>query len=64
MPEALFWAVRSGSSDFRAFCVVVDGRWKLIHHVARRPEKPEYELFDCEADPLDQRDVAAAHYVK
>lgn len=40
---------------------IVDGRWKLIHHVVRRPPGPEYELFDFAADPLDQEDVAAAN---
>jgi iduronate 2-sulfatase len=38
---------------------IVDGDWKLIHNVARPPEKPEYELFDFYADPLDQRNRAA-----
>jgi arylsulfatase A-like enzyme len=40
---------------------IVEGRWKLIHHVVRRPQQPEYELFDFAADPLDQKDVAAAN---
>jgi arylsulfatase A-like enzyme len=40
---------------------IVDGRWKLIHHAVRPPGKPEYELFDFEADPLDQRDLAPAN---
>jgi arylsulfatase A-like enzyme len=40
---------------------VVDGRWKLIHHAVRGPKDPEYELFDFEADPFDQRDLAAAN---
>lgn len=38
---------------------VVEGRWKLIHHVVRVPGQPEFELFDFLADPLDQKDVAA-----
>lgn len=38
---------------------IIDGGWKLIHNVARPPEKPEFELFDFLKDPLDQKDVAA-----
>ncbi len=37
--------------------------WKLVHNV-ERPEgdgRPEIELFDREADPLEQANVAAAH---
>jgi arylsulfatase A-like enzyme len=37
---------------------IVDGNWKLIHHVIRPPEKPEFELFDFYKDPLDQHDLA------
>ena len=40
---------------------IVEGRFKLIHHVVRPPKAPEYELFDFAADPLDQKDVAAAN---
>lgn len=40
---------------------IVDGRWKLIHHPVRAEGRPEYELFDFLADPLDQRDLADAH---
>ncbi|HET7747520.1 MAG TPA: sulfatase-like hydrolase/transferase [Vicinamibacteria bacterium] len=40
---------------------IMDGRWKLIHNVARPPEVPEYELFDFYADPHDQKNLAAAH---
>ena len=39
----------------------MDGGWKLIQNVVRPPEKPEFELFDFYKDPLDQKDVAAAH---
>lgn len=38
---------------------IIEGRWKLIHNVARPPDKPEYELFDFHADPLDQKNLAA-----
>jgi arylsulfatase A-like enzyme len=37
---------------------IIDGSWKLIHHVARPPEKPEFELFDFHKDPLDQKDLS------
>ena len=40
---------------------IVDGSWKLIHNVARPPERPEFELFDFYKDPLDQNNVAAEH---
>jgi arylsulfatase A-like enzyme len=40
--------------------IVLDG-WKLIHNVKRPAERPEFELYDHAKDPLDQRDVAAAH---
>ncbi|HEX5760340.1 MAG TPA: sulfatase [Thermoanaerobaculia bacterium] len=40
---------------------IVDANWKLIHNVVRPPEKPEFELYDFYRDPLDQRDLAAAH---
>jgi arylsulfatase A-like enzyme len=38
---------------------IVDGGYKLIHNVVRAPEKPEFELFDFDKDPLDQKDLAA-----
>jgi arylsulfatase A-like enzyme len=37
---------------------VLDGRWKLIHAVARDPGAPEFELYDTEADPADRSNVA------
>ncbi len=40
---------------------IVEGNWKLIHNVARPPERPEFELFDFIKDPLDQKNVAAEH---
>jgi arylsulfatase A-like enzyme len=40
---------------------IADGNWKLIHNVARPPERPEFELFDFIKDPLDQNNVAAEH---
>ncbi len=38
---------------------VVDGGWRLIHHVRRPPGTPEYELFDERRDPLNRRDLAS-----
>jgi hypothetical protein len=35
--------------------------WKLAHHVARTPDRPEFQLFDRRQDPLDTTDVAAQH---
>ena len=40
---------------------IMDGGWKLIQNVVRPPEKPEFELFDFQKDPLDQKNVAAEH---
>ena len=53
-----------GGTDFPSASqsfTIIDGNWKLIHNVARPAEKPEFELFDAEKDPLDQKDVAAEH---
>ena len=47
-----------GSAD--SYAVVADG-WKLIWNVVARDDRPEYELFDHVADPLDLNDVANAH---
>jgi arylsulfatase A-like enzyme len=38
---------------------IIDGRWKLIHNVARPPDLPEFELFDFYRDALDQKNLAA-----
>ncbi len=38
---------------------ISDGRWKLIHNEPREEGKPEWELYDRAADPLDRHDVAA-----
>jgi arylsulfatase A-like enzyme len=35
--------------------------WKLIHNVHRRPETPEFELYDTRNDPLNLNNVAEAH---
>jgi arylsulfatase A-like enzyme len=43
-----------------SFALSLDG-WKLVNHVVRAPDRPEFELFDRRKDPLDSRDVAAQH---
>jgi len=40
---------------------IMEGKWKLIENVVRPPEKPEFELFDFYADPLDQINLASGH---
>ena len=40
---------------------VVDGPWKLIHHVVPDEGNPEFELFKFHDDPLDQINLAAEH---
>jgi arylsulfatase A-like enzyme len=52
---------RTGHPAVSESYAIVDGDWKLIHNVARPPEKGEFELYDFYKDPLDQVDVAAAH---
>jgi arylsulfatase A-like enzyme len=42
------------------FAIVKDG-WKLVHHVPPPPGRPERELYDHRADPLNRNDVAAEH---
>ncbi|HET6899781.1 MAG TPA: sulfatase, partial [Vicinamibacteria bacterium] len=37
------------------------GGWKLVRHVVRAPDRPEFQLFDRRKDPLDATDVAARH---
>lgn len=44
-----------------ASVAIVGGGWKLVHHTVRPGGGPEFELFDHRTDPLDLRDVAAAH---
>jgi len=53
-----------GGSDFPNAAesyAIIDGSWKLIHNVVRAPERAEFELFDFEKDPFDQKNVAADH---
>ena len=45
--------------DDESYAVVFEG-WKLIHNV-KTMDKPEFELFDHRADPLDATNVAEQH---
>lgn len=40
---------------------IVDDRWRLIENVEPPEGWPRYELFDRNADPLDQNNVASEH---
>ena len=54
----------NGGHDDRAateIYAIVDSRFKLIRNVVRGDGKPEFELFDVAADPLDQRNLAASN---
>jgi arylsulfatase A-like enzyme len=50
----------SVSTTEESYAISLDG-WKLAHHVARTPDRPEFQLFDRRKDPLDATDVAAQH---
>ncbi len=41
--------------------VVIEGGWKLIRNTTRPEGWPEYELYNHREDPLDVKNVAAAH---
>jgi arylsulfatase len=45
--------------DDESYALVFEG-WKLIHNVKTK-DKPEFELFDHRADPLDATNVAEQH---
>jgi arylsulfatase A-like enzyme len=54
----------NGGHDDRAateIYTIVDSRFKLIRNVVRGDGKPEFELFDVQADPFDQQDLAASN---
>lgn len=40
---------------------IVDGQWRLIHHVQRPEGAAEFELYDHRNDPLNQTDIVADH---
>jgi arylsulfatase A-like enzyme len=44
-----------------ASTAIVSRGFKLIHNTKRPAGRPEFELYDHRADPLDLRDVAAEH---
>ena len=46
--------------DTESFSIVARG-FKLIHNTRRGAGMPEYEVYDHANDPLDRKDVAAAH---
>ena len=48
----------STESSPDAYTVIHEG-WKLIWNVVLRDERPEFELFDHEEDPLNLNDLAA-----
>ena len=48
------------NADLEAFAVV-DGDWKLIWNTYSSDDRPEYELYDHRADPINMNDVAAEH---
>jgi arylsulfatase A-like enzyme len=43
-----------------SYSIVLDG-WKLIHNMKRAPDKPEFELFDEQKDPLNLVDLSKSH---
>ncbi len=48
------------NAELDAFAVV-DGEWKLIWNTNRPDDRPEYELFDHQRDPINMNNVAADH---
>lgn len=46
--------------SLEAYAVTYEG-WKLIHNVAGRDERPEFELFRLPEDQHNRRNVAAEH---
>jgi len=53
--------VTSKSGDLLA-TAISSGEWRLIHNtVIPNADRPEYELFDRRADPLNLQNIAAEH---
>ena len=48
------------SPKTETYSVVMD-QWKLLHHVKRKDQKPEFELFDWTKDSLDQHNITDQH---
>jgi arylsulfatase A-like enzyme len=44
--------------EVNSLVIVADG-WKLIKNTMRPDDWPEFELYDYDADPMDQNDLAA-----
>ncbi len=40
---------------------ILVGDWKLVHHLERPADRPEYQLFKPSQDPLDTEDLASQH---
>ena len=38
---------------------IIEGEWKLVRNVERPEDVPEFELYNHESDPLDQKNVAS-----
>ena len=49
------------AGDFTPSQAIALGRWKLIEHLDSAGGPSRFELFDRDADPLDQVDVADRH---
>ena len=51
----------TSSSDVSAarYPNITSGSWKLVYQPA--PDGAHYRLFDLAADPVERKDVAAAH---
>jgi arylsulfatase A len=56
--EALFWHYPHYRGRQAPFSIILKGKWKLIRQYA--PEY-RYQLYDLEADPSEQTDLAASH---
>ena len=51
----------AGIEDRHASVALVLDGWRLIHNEQRSADEPEYELYDHQADPMNQTDLAAIH---